>query len=338
MSKNKKTFPASRKFSPFTFSEERKLLQIAKEKVEVTDSGDSDCLVGMIISHQQVKKINKLLTAEQKKPPQFKESSKDKRERARAIQLLIYYNQHFVEYIARGYFSIATGVDYGDLVAEGIISLTQAIEAFDLDSPNYFNTYASFWIRQKMQAFFAKSQLIRQGSTVKEKKNILYYDEHYQSDDKDNKTYSLLDRLVDSDNSQLTSGQIYQKDTQTQVSNLLNSLPNREEILIMRLYHRIMPRNLVDIYHLVKQPEKAILKKELKIKSNTLPALDLSEKKCQKSTVVQKYQAFFNQSYTISQLATFIDKPESLVSKLRRNAFKQLQTLAKQKNFHSLFQ
>ena len=72
MPKNKKTFPTSRKFSPLTFSGERELLQIAKEKVEITDSGDSDYLIGNIVNYQKVQKINQSLIKDGKKPIDFK--------------------------------------------------------------------------------------------------------------------------------------------------------------------------------------------------------------------------------------------------------------------------
>ena len=41
-------------------------------KVEITESGDSDYLIGDIVDYQQAEKINKSLIAEQKKPLQFK--------------------------------------------------------------------------------------------------------------------------------------------------------------------------------------------------------------------------------------------------------------------------
>lgn len=59
----------------------------------------------------------------------------------KAVQLLIFYNQNLVKYIARGY-SLFSGVDYEDLVSAGIESLPKAIEKFDLNVQSRFATYA----------------------------------------------------------------------------------------------------------------------------------------------------------------------------------------------------
>jgi RNA polymerase sigma factor (sigma-70 family) len=335
MTKNKNAFP-NKKFVVLSLEEEKNLLKTAKEKVEITESGDSDYLIGDIVDYQQAEKINKSLIAEQKKPLQFKKSSKRKRERIKAIRLLIHYNRHLVEYIAKSYYSSNAGVDYEDLVAEGIISLTKAIELFDLNSSSRFATYAGYWIHQKIQAFFAKSQLISQGPTIKERKNIIYYDEK-KSDDKESKSYSLIDSLEDSDSLDLSNQQSRRHDITIQISNLINSLKNNKEILITRLYYQIVPKNLVDIYHLLDEPEKEILKKELKIKKN-IPQLDLSEKKCQKLSPVKKYLGLFTKKYTISELARLFNQPENLVNKLKRNAFERLRNIAQEKKLYFLLE
>ena len=71
MTKNKNAFP-NKKFVVLSLEEEKNLLKTAKEKVEITESGDSDYLISDIVDYQQAEKINKSLIAEQKKPLQFK--------------------------------------------------------------------------------------------------------------------------------------------------------------------------------------------------------------------------------------------------------------------------
>ncbi|CAG8838314.1 18251_t:CDS:2, partial [Racocetra persica] len=120
--------------------------------------------------------------------------------------------------------------------------------------------------QEKVQkgTFLATNQLISQGAGVKEPKNVVYYDpdENRQVDDKD-QTYSLIDRLTDEAGDQLIKQEIRSQDTQKQINNLINSLSTREEILITRLYNKIKPRNLIDIYYLAEEEEKSVLQKEL---------------------------------------------------------------------------
>src|SRR5688572_21916098 len=114
MKKTKKAFIAE-KIVTLSPAAERELLKIAKEKVKIVASGDSNYSVGDIIDLQQAEKVNKSLVAEQKTPAQFQsftKSHKIERDRTRAIRLLIYHNQHLVKYIARHYFSANVGVDY----------------------------------------------------------------------------------------------------------------------------------------------------------------------------------------------------------------------------------
>lgn len=89
------------KVTPLSFSEERKLLKLAKEG--------------------------------------------KKRERERAIHLLLSHNANLVKYLAKSY-SVGPNYDRKDLEAEGMISLVKAIEKFDLSSKNSFSTYAGYWV------------------------------------------------------------------------------------------------------------------------------------------------------------------------------------------------
>ncbi|CAG8489909.1 13548_t:CDS:2 [Gigaspora margarita] len=77
-------------------------------------------------------------------------------------------------------------LDHEELTAEGISSLPKAIEKFDLNSKNRFATYA-------------------------EKKSVIYYDSNYQNEDKESKSYSLLETLHDDENAELTADQLADK-------------------------------------------------------------------------------------------------------------------------------
>lgn len=68
---------------------------------------------------------------------------------AESVSILVRANIRFIRDIAAQYTS--SGVDYDDLMAEGAMGLTIAIERFDPDLGFKLITYAVNWIRQRMQ-------------------------------------------------------------------------------------------------------------------------------------------------------------------------------------------
>ena len=61
---------------------------------------------------------------------------------------LVYYYQHLVGYVAKGFQSYGTGViDWEDLVSAGTIGLIEAIDRFDPERNIKFTTFATFRIR-----------------------------------------------------------------------------------------------------------------------------------------------------------------------------------------------
>jgi RNA polymerase sigma factor (sigma-70 family) len=78
----------------------------------------------------------------------------------RARQTFIESNIRLVIKIANDYANY--GVDLDDLVSEGCIGLTVAVDKFDASLGNKFSTYASWWIRQKIsRSLPEKGRLIR---------------------------------------------------------------------------------------------------------------------------------------------------------------------------------
>lgn len=284
--------------------EERKLLELAKKALE-------------------------LLKNNQKVPPNL----------LRAVQLLIFYNQNLVKYIARGY-SLFSGVDYEDLVSAGIESLPKAIEKFNLEIEGRFATYAGHWIRQYFQSFINKSQFINQNSKTKEKKNIVFYDSSYQNDDKESKSYSLLDTLSDNEDSEVNAQQIRQRDILVQINSLVNLLENREAILLIRLLYKVSPSNLFDVYYIATEEEKENLKKEMNFGKKKDVSLfqnySLQEKKINDLPIVKKYLSMFDKNYKFSELTKVLNKSENMARKLKQDSFKKMQQLAKERNLHFL--
>ncbi|CAG8601765.1 10537_t:CDS:2, partial [Racocetra fulgida] len=193
---------------------------MAREKVRVVASGDSNYSFGEIVDRQQAEAASKSLTEAGKTPPQLHKVSQDKCKQAEAARELISRVQYLAEHFARIYSSNKTGINYKVLEAVGIISLEKAIEI----------------------------QLINQSPLAAKKKNVVYYDD-YRQQDEDNKSYALIDRLTDDEST--------------------------------------------------------------------------------------------GQEYTIAELARLTNKPESLVNKLKKNAFRHLQEEIKkeknEKSFHSVF-
>jgi hypothetical protein len=113
--------------------------------------------------------------------------------------------------------------------------------------------------------------------------NLIYYDNNYQNDDKEGKSYSLLETLGDDDNADLSDKLVRGRDITIQTNNLINSLENREEILLTRLFYKIKPSNLLDVYYLMTEEERKELKRKMKLsdKSNieTLQSFSCEEKK-----------------------------------------------------------
>ncbi|CAG8476610.1 875_t:CDS:2 [Ambispora leptoticha] len=205
-------------------------------------------------------------------------------------------------------------IDYEDLVAEGTTSLLKAIEKFDLNSKSRFATYAGHWIRQYIQTFINKNQFINQSPVNKEKRNVIFYDGSYQNKDEQSNSYSLIDTLDDSENLKSDNDQVRQRDTAIQVNDLINSLKDREKILLIRLLHKIIPSNLLDIYHVAEKDEREELKKTIKIGRgkdlNTLKDCSLREKTFSNLPVVKKYLAMFSKEYKFSELTKLFDKSD----------------------------
>ncbi|CAI2194128.1 3827_t:CDS:2, partial [Funneliformis geosporum] len=183
--------------------------------------------------------IKKLKIELKKKEKELKKMGEKKViEGGKATRFLLHYNKHFVQYLAKGYSSFNRKIDPEELVSEGISSLPKAIE----------------------------NQFINQGSENKEKKNVVYYDDSsYRNDDKESKSYSLLETLHDEENVELTAEQIRHRDTVIQTNNLINTLEDREAILLIRLLSGVKPTNLLDIYYLANEEEKGELKKKMKL-------------------------------------------------------------------------
>jgi len=77
-----------------------------------------------------------------------------------ARQLMVQYNLRLVFSLCRKY--LGRGVEFADLIPEGITGMVRAIEKFDASKGFKFSTYAHWWIRQAVARCIANhSQIVR---------------------------------------------------------------------------------------------------------------------------------------------------------------------------------
>lgn len=272
-----------------------------------------------------------------------------------ALMSLIYYNQNLVKYIVKGYSYLDGQVDHEDLIAEGTIALARAIDKFDISSKNRFATYAGYWIRQYIQSFIHKDQLINQPieqkkqteeneivnnekkKFVREKFNVVYYDKDYnKSGEKDNKSYSLVD-ILSEDNDDI-GRQIYKNDVKIHINKILSSLETLED-LIVRLYYGVIPLTLNQVYHIADELEKEEIDSLMitkVFKKKQIEDIKLSQKEVKSNHIVKKYSKLFEKTYKTKEISEIVKKAEGIVRKLKQRALKKMKIIGESKNLNNI--
>jgi RNA polymerase sigma factor (sigma-70 family) len=272
-----------------------------------------------------------------------------------ALMSLIYYNQNLVKYIVKGYSYLDGQVDHEDLIAEGTIALARAIDKFDVSSKNRFATYAGYWIRQYIQSFIHKDQLINQPveqkkqteenktvssekrKFVREKFNVVYYDKDYnKSSEKDNKSYSLVD-ILSEDNDDI-GRQIYKNDVKIHMNKILFLLETLED-LIVRLYYGIIPLTLNQVYHIADESEKKEIDSLMAtrvFKKKRIEDIKLSQKEIKSNHIVKKYFKLFERTYKTKEISEIVKKAEGIVRKLKQRALKKMKVIGESKNLNNI--
>jgi hypothetical protein len=152
----------------------------------------------------------------------------------------------------------------------------------------------------------------------------------------------LVDTLDDSENLKVDNEEVRQRETSIQVNDLINSLENREKILLIRLSHQIVPSNLLDIYCIAEKEEQGELKKVTKLgrgkNLNILKSYSLKEKVFGNLPIVKKYLMMFTKDYKLSGLTKLLNKSENSIRRLKKESFKQLQDLTKERKLHLLLE
>ena len=87
----------------------------------------------------------------------------------KALNKLVSSHLKLVAKIARGYSGY--GLSEADLIAEGNIGIMHALEHFDPSTGYRFSTYATWWIKAKMQSFIYNSwSIVKLGTTNAQRK------------------------------------------------------------------------------------------------------------------------------------------------------------------------
>lgn len=94
---------------------------------------------------------NKLLTRQQELEYFSQMSEGDGRAKERAMEKLVLHNLRLVASVAKGYQN--RGCDIEDLLQEGNIGLMNGIEKFDVSKGVKLSTYATYWIRQRIDRY-----------------------------------------------------------------------------------------------------------------------------------------------------------------------------------------
>ena len=227
------------------------------------------------------------------------QKGKTRQERLKATRLLVYYNQSFVKYMVKGFYYPQGEISPDELMAEGIISLPQAIKDFDLRKlDNRLASYAGYWVQQGIRKFIKESQLLPQAKPKSvspsleeeekpEKKKptnqaswaIVYYDKDYQDRERgDDKATLLLDTLADDGNEHFEKEEIQKQERRKKIDNLLSRLKPHQE-LIVRLFFGLFPANWEQIIRLLNKKK--------------LQGVTLKSKDPKNSPIYQKYSKFF---------------------------------------------
>lgn len=150
-----------------------------------------------------------------------------RKDRLQARNELAERNKGFVHHIASEFRN--KGLDYEDLVNEGMMGIIEAIERFDLEKNFKFSTYSVFWIKLYMRtAILEQVPAIRLPLKTKIKREnfaAISLDKNIGSDT-DEEECRLIDTLMDP--SALVQDSFVEKCLKTDVRKLLSVLDERE--------------------------------------------------------------------------------------------------------------
>lgn len=132
--------------------------------------------------------------------------------------------------------------------------------------------------------------------------------------------------------------EIIQQDVVISINELINSLSNWEEKLVIRLLFRIKPRNLGDIYCLLgTEKEKQELRESVRIKKVELLRNYPLKGKISELELVKKYLGLFERSYKPLELCGLLQKSGAEINRIKIKCLKKLKNIAQERNLGCFF-
>lgn len=177
---------------------------------------------------------------------------------------LITSNLKFVVNVAKMYKGY--GVPFSDLISEGNMGLIKAAEKYDSNKDVKFISYSVWWIRQYIQEFLRKNNIISENEY---NDTSLYSDDLDENDDKiDPNTVFASEQLMSDD---FDIGSCEDKDNVRKgiVNDILSSLSKREADIISKYYGLLDGKEMTldeigSIYGLTKERVRQIKEKALR--------------------------------------------------------------------------
>jgi RNA polymerase primary sigma factor len=152
---------------------------------------------------------------------------KAKKNDVRAKNLILTSNLKFVFDVAKNY--KGCGVPLEDLISEGNMGLTKAIDKFDLEKDVKFISYAVWWVRQSIQAYIKKEQKTSAHEVSESDDLNSHIRENAFEDDEDeivNKNEVILSNEDDESNKELKRNQ------KIVIDRLMSKLDDRGKFII----------------------------------------------------------------------------------------------------------
>lgn len=118
-------------------------------------------------------------------------------------------------------------LDADDMIQEGILGLSTAIDKFDVETGNQFSTYAYWWIKQRVRRYLESQKM------DKIRSNSMSLDTSF-TDDNDSKTFA--DMLIDKHE---TAAPIEETDEMAVIKRVADSVLTERERLIFNLRYGI---------------------------------------------------------------------------------------------------
>lgn len=126
-----------------------------EKEEKLNDEFNNDNIISKMLNH-------KVLTKEEER----KLLLESKNGSIEARNMLVNHNIKLVSKIANNY--INRGLEYDDLIQEGILGIIEAINKYDLNKNYKFSSYATWWIHCKIKKALDNNDLIRVSISRKE--------------------------------------------------------------------------------------------------------------------------------------------------------------------------